>query len=136
MAIRRKDGTLFSALSGVAFDGPRKGERLKPVPTVQSDWGRWLKQYPGAVAYNMFEKYQPIKLPTEATAESVGTRGKPDPRLPADAASDRTAVIGDRLGDRDVVVLWHGPTRAGAAYEPVIEGRADPAQRVSLRVDD
>ena len=152
MAIRHRDGTVFSALSGIAFDGPRKGERLKPVPTVQSNWGHWLKQYPGTVAYNMFEKYQPVELPTEASAESVGTRGKADPRLPADAevvglyeqgrtraypigASDRTTVIADRLGDRDVVVLWHGPTRAGAAYEPVVEG-ADSVRHVKLRVDE
>ena len=36
MVIKHKDGTLFSSLSGVAFDGPRKGERLKPLATVQS----------------------------------------------------------------------------------------------------
>ena len=152
MTIRHNDGTLFSALSGVAFDGPRKGERLKPVPTIQSDWGHWLKHYPGTVAYNMFEKYQPVELPTKATDESVGTRGSPDPRLPADAAviglyeqgrarayevaaSGRTAVVHDRLGEQDVVVLWHGPTRAGAAYAPEVEG-ADPTGRVKLRVDE
>src|SRR6266853_5577261 len=31
MAIQHKDGTLFSALSGIAFDGPRKGQALKPL---------------------------------------------------------------------------------------------------------
>src|ERR671925_184699 len=32
MVMRHKDGTLYSCLSGVAFDGPRKGDRLRPVP--------------------------------------------------------------------------------------------------------
>ena len=32
MVIQHKDGTLFSALSGIAFDGPRKGTALKPLP--------------------------------------------------------------------------------------------------------
>src|SRR5580704_19226879 len=31
MVMKHKDGTLYSCLSGVAFDGPRKGDRLKPA---------------------------------------------------------------------------------------------------------
>ena len=31
MVMRHKDGTLYSCLTGVAFDGPRKGDRLHPV---------------------------------------------------------------------------------------------------------
>src|SRR6516165_4572740 len=34
MVMRHKDGTLFSCLTGIAFDGPRKGDRLAPVPTL------------------------------------------------------------------------------------------------------
>src|SRR5213595_318363 len=41
MVMRHKDGTLYSCLSGLAFDGPKKGTRLKPVPAVVSDWGWW-----------------------------------------------------------------------------------------------
>src|SRR5205085_10171438 len=46
MVMRHKDGTLYSCLTGVAFDGPRKGDRLAPVPTPVSDWGFWLQRYP------------------------------------------------------------------------------------------
>ena len=73
-----KDGTLYSALSGVAFEGPKKGERLKPVPTLTTKWGWWLKHYPNAVAYHMFEKY---------TAGRVAEGG--EPRLGEDAARRR-----------------------------------------------
>src|SRR5438874_12642657 len=55
MVMRHKDGTLYSSLSGLAFDGPKKGTRLKPVPAVVSDWGWWLEKYPNAVAYHMFD---------------------------------------------------------------------------------
>src|SRR5437879_11139011 len=65
MVLRNKDGTLYSALSGLAFDGPQKGTRLPPIPTVVSDWGFWLRRYPHAVAYHMFDKYQPVELPIE-----------------------------------------------------------------------
>src|SRR5436305_710778 len=36
MVMKHKDGTLYSCLSGLAFDGPRKGTRLKPIPTLMS----------------------------------------------------------------------------------------------------
>ncbi len=52
MVMAHKDGTLYSCLTGVAFDGPKKGTRLTPVPTVVSDWGWWLGHYPDAVAYH------------------------------------------------------------------------------------
>src|SRR5438105_4530715 len=60
MVMKHKDGTLYSCLSGVAFDGPKKGSRLTPIPTVVSDWGFWLERYPQAVAYHMFDKYKPV----------------------------------------------------------------------------
>src|SRR5690348_1696173 len=80
MVIRHKDGTLYSALSGRAFDGPRKGERLKPIATLETDWGYWSKVYPGSVAYHMFDKYQPHELPRRDNADSIGTRLQADPR--------------------------------------------------------
>src|SRR5207248_171447 len=33
LVMRHQDGTLFDTLTGVAFDGPRQGERLEPLPT-------------------------------------------------------------------------------------------------------
>src|SRR6516162_7420375 len=56
MVMKHKDGTLYSCLTGVAFDGPKKGDKLKAVPTLVSDWGFWLKTYPQAVAYQLFDK--------------------------------------------------------------------------------
>src|SRR5262249_29143225 len=59
MVMRRQDGTLFDCLTGLAFDGPGKGERLAPIPTMESDWGPWLRSSPGTVAYQMVAKFQP-----------------------------------------------------------------------------
>src|SRR6516162_2138334 len=78
MVMKHKDGTLYSSLSGVALDGPKKGTRLTPVPTLVSDWGYWLGHYPNAVAYHMFDKYTPVELPGKVNPESVQSRGKPD----------------------------------------------------------
>jgi hypothetical protein len=142
MVIRHKDGTLFSSLSGLAFAGPRKGERLRPVPTLVSAWGDWLKHYPQTVAYHMFDKYQPAELPSKPSADSRRSRGPADKRLPAD-----TLVLGvydggkavayplplerpsDLRIDGDRVVLWSGATRTAAAYRSL----AEPPEKVSAK---
>ena len=136
MVMRHKDGTLYSCLSGVAFDGPQKGTRLKPVPTVVSDWGWWLKHYPDSVAYHMFDKYKPVELPRQVNDDSKKTRLLADDRL----ADDRTVLgvaegretkaypldtlekarlVEDRLDGRPCVVLWEAATGTAAAYRPV-----------------
>src|SRR5579871_3593338 len=37
MVMKHADGTLYSCLTGLAFEGPRKGTRLKPIATLVSD---------------------------------------------------------------------------------------------------
>jgi hypothetical protein len=136
MVMRHKDGTLYSCLSGVAFEGPKKGERLTPVPTLTSTWGRWMKTYPHAVAYRMFEKYQPVELPVKPHPDAVKSRGPADSRLLAEslvlgvAVGDRAkaypleviakaGLLRDTVAGKSVVVLWDEPTRCAVAYEPV-----------------
>jgi hypothetical protein len=133
LVMKHKDGTLYSSLSGLAFDGPKKGTRLKPIPTVVSDWGWWLEKYPGAVAYHMFDKYQPIDLPTRENPDAVKSRGKPDARLKSTEAvlgvwTGKTAraypveelqkagLISDRLDGESLVVLWEPKTKTASAY--------------------
>jgi hypothetical protein len=129
-----KDGTLYSALSGLAFEGPKKGRRLRSVPTVVSQWGWWLEHYPNAVAYHMFDKYQPVPLPKEPNAESVKTRrAKTDPRLKPEEEvlgvwSGTTAVayplgelrkfgyIRGTIDGEDVLAVYEPATNTAAAY--------------------
>ncbi|MBY0460606.1 MAG: DUF3179 domain-containing protein, partial [Gemmataceae bacterium] len=131
-----RDGTLYSALTGLAFDGPKKGTRLPSVPTITATWGEALDVYPNGVAYHMFEKYKAEELPTRPNPESVKTRpAKTDPRLDPDAL-----VIGVRIGDKAkayplaklggawlmdelageqfVVTNALGPIAAAGAYKP------------------
>src|SRR4029453_17844513 len=63
MVMRHKDGTLYSCLTGAALEGPNRGRRFRPVPTVVSDWGWWMERYPDAVAYHMFDQYRPVEPP-------------------------------------------------------------------------
>jgi hypothetical protein len=148
MVMRHKDGTLFSCLTGLAFDGPRKGTRLEPVPTLVSDWGFWLRRYPGGVAYHLFDKYQPVELPDKINEDSRRSRrDKCDDRLPAETlvlgirngkqaraypleALAKAGVIREEVDGRPWVVLWYGPTRTAAAYSPV----ASPPKKVDAPV--
>ena len=135
MVMRHKDGTLYSCLTGVAFDGPRKGSRLTPAPTLVSDWGFWLEKYPGAVAYHMFDKYQPIDLPSKGNQDAAKSRGPLDPRLPANEMVlgvwsgkgarayslrdvEQKGIIKDTIAGEPVVALWEPRTRTAAAYRP------------------
>jgi Protein of unknown function (DUF3179) len=151
MVMKHKDGTLYSCLSGIAFDGPRKGDRLESWPTIVSDWGWVMKHYPNIVAYQMFDKYKPVETPTKPNEDSLKSRGKADPRLPADEmvvafeprgrANPRAyplsflktkigvGVINDSLecGNK-VVVLFQESTQTAAAYRPFAEKRKETKQ--------
>lgn len=136
VVLKHKDGTLFSGLTGDAFAGPRKGTRLTPIPTVESEWGFWLEHYPIAVAYRMFDKYQPVELPSREEPDSAKTRAPADPRLKADeqvlgvrsgnvarayliASLAKARMIADTVDGGPLVVLWEPKTRTAAAYRPI-----------------
>jgi len=152
MVMRHKDGTLYSTLSGVAFDGPRKGERLKPIATLTANWGYWNKAYPGSVAYRMFEKYQPIEMPDKDNPDSKSTRGPADSRLPAaaevlgvtigaahkayplESLPKEGGIIRDQLAGQEVIILWQPSTRTAAAYAPRLD-EPDSNQAIKLEFD-
>jgi hypothetical protein len=136
MVMKHKDGTLYSCLSGVAFEGPKKGTRLKSVPTVMNDWGWWVEKYPDAVAYHMFDKYQPVELPTQANPDSVKSRGKSDSRLKADdevlgvwtgkaarayriESLKTSGILLDNISEEQVIILWEPKTKSASAYRSI-----------------
>lgn len=136
MVMKHKDGTLYSCLSGAAFDGPRKGQRLTPVPTLTSTWGHWHRTYPQAVAYHMFDKYQPSDLPAAPHPDSIRSRGKVDARLPAETLVlgvydngharaypldqlAKTGFLRDMVAGKERILLWEPTTKTAVAYAPV-----------------
>ncbi len=133
MVMKGKDGSLYSCLTGIAFEGLQKGNRLEPRPTLVSDWGFWHEEFPQAVAYTMYDKYQPVELPTVPHEDSLATRGPADARLPADTqvlgvwdgkharaypldVLKKAGVIHDTANGQPRIVLWYDPTGTAAAY--------------------
>jgi hypothetical protein len=135
MVMKHKDGTLYSCLTGLAFDGPKKGTRLKAIPTLTSDWGFWLEHYPQAVAYHMFDKYKPVELPTTINEDSRKSQLPADKRLAAEApvlglwmgkqaraypaaAVEHAVLLEDKVDGKTIYVLWHAKTGSAVAYLP------------------
>ncbi len=152
MAMRHKDGTLYSCLTGVAFAGPKKGARLVPVPTQVGAWGDWLARYPDTVAYRMFDKYKAVEAPPRGSPHSRKSRGPLDRRLPekeevlgvvagkqarayrlADLA--KAGVVRDTLDGAPCVVLYYGLTRTASAYRPEAEEAGKRGIKVTLVPD-
>jgi hypothetical protein len=150
MVVRGRDGTLWSALSGAAIDGPQKGRRLTRMPSMVTDWGYWLMLHPESTAYDLFDgkKYPTADLPTRISAEAQQNMGWVDPRVapmttvlgveaggrfkafPVDSVGARACLL-DNVGGEPVAVLWYGPTRTATAFSPHLDDRA-----LTLYADD
>jgi hypothetical protein len=128
----------------VAFDGPRKGTRLQPVPTLVSTWGEWLKLYPNAVAFQMSDRFQAVEPPARPHADSLQSRGPADARLPAEApvlgvTEDgqarayplerlaRVKLLHETIGGKPRVVLFDRGHETAVAYRPIASPPAKAA---------
>ena len=142
MVVKGRDGTLWSALSGMAFDGPQKGKKLPRIPSMMTDWGYWLMLHPESTAYDLFDgkKYALAELPGETSAEAKESMGQVDSRLqplafimgveadgqakafPLEPTKER-ASYSDTVGGQAVAVFWYGPTRTAVAWSSQLDDR-------------
>ncbi len=140
MIVKGPDDSLWSALSGVCFDGPKQGQRLKRIPSMVTEWGYWMMLHPESTAYDLFDghKYEPTPLPKVMSNEAKQTMGIVDPRLrpkadvlgveiegqtkafPLDQAGQR-ACFNDALADQELAVFWYRPTRTAVAYSRKVD---------------
>lgn len=143
MVVKGRDGTLWSALSGRALDGPKKGEQLERIASLLTDWGYWLMLHPESTAYNLFDgkKYPAAELPdglsseAKATMSSVDARLQPQARVlgvelgdltkayPLDGAGER-ACFADQLNGESIAVFWYEPTKSAVAFNSRLKDRA------------
>lgn len=142
MVVQGKDGTLWSALTGIAFDGPQRGRQLERIPSLVTDWSHWMTLHPESTAYNLFDgkKYRVTSLPTEMDPEAKHSMGNVDKRLkpfadvlgvtvgketkayPLDALDER-ACLSDVLAGEKIAVFWYGPTHTAVAFNRKLDDR-------------
>jgi len=142
MMVRGKDGTVWSALSGKAVEGPQAGRRLTRLPSLTTDWGYWLMLHPESTAYDLFDghRYPVAELPEKLSPEARQTMGRPDVRLdamsrvlgvegsemarafPLDETRERACWL-DTIGAEPITVWWYGPTRSAVAFHRRLDDR-------------
>jgi hypothetical protein len=150
MVVESADGTLWHALDGRAFAGPRAGKRLSRIPSLLTDWEYWLMLHPESSTFALGEAGAgPAPSSSrQLSGESRETMGMVDWRLPPlqeilgiEVGHSSLAVPLDELGERQalrceiedkgVVVFWYAPTRTAVAFSDEQGGRrltfhADP----------
>jgi hypothetical protein len=142
MVVKGKDGTLWSALTGLGLEGPQRGRRLERIPTLLTEWGYWLMLHPESTAYDLYDgkKYPLAELPTQMSAEAKQAMSPVDPRLqpesfvlgvevkdrtkafPLQGAEERLCFL-DEVGGEPVAVFWYAPTRSAVAFSRKLDGR-------------
>ena len=142
MVVKGRDGTLWSALTGIAFDGPQKGHRLERTPFMVTEWAHWLMLHPESTAYDLFDgkKYPPGELSETLSAEATQNMGKVDSRLepltlvmgveangatkafPIESTKERSCYM-DTVGGEPVAVFWYGPTKSAVAFSAKLDDR-------------
>lgn len=142
MVVQSEDGTLWSALTGIAISGPREGQQLKRIPSLVTDWSYWVMLHPESTTYDLFDgnKYQPELLPTQMSKEATSSIGNVDPRLKTTTivlgvefgSTTRAYPLGDlpqraclldQSADRHIAVFWYGPTKTAVAFDRQLDGR-------------
>jgi len=142
MVVRSKDGTVWSALTGKAIDGPQQGNTLTRIPSLVTNWNYWLMLHPESTTYDLFDgnQYQVTPLPTSTSQQSIASRTTVDTRLNPDAwvlglelensqrayplpnEKSRHCIV-DNIGDESIAVFWYGPTQTATAFHRKIGDR-------------
>ena len=155
----RQTGSLWSHMTGEAVVGPLTGKRLKTYPAAMLTWGEWLKLRPATLVLEKPGGGRGMRDPYEDYYYSARTGIIPekhrDNRLHPKTwiiglviagrakaypfpALDRTGVLNDRFGERELVVAYCKEARSGAVFGRDLEGKVltfgpEPGEEASCR---
>ncbi|MCA9263730.1 MAG: DUF3179 domain-containing protein [Planctomycetales bacterium] len=142
MVVVGSDGTLWSALTGIAIQGPQKGERLTRIPSLVTTWEYWMMLHPESTTYDLFDgkKYASTPLPNQMSGEARESLQRLDDRLKMDqevlgvefASTQRAyplptdearGCLLDKVDDEAIAVFWYGNTKTAVAFNRKVDGR-------------
>ncbi|MBI3129542.1 MAG: DUF3179 domain-containing protein [Candidatus Tectomicrobia bacterium] len=155
----RQTGSLWSHLTGEAVVGPLTGQRLKTYPAAMMTWSEWRSLHPQTLVLEKPAGGRGMRDPYEDYYYSARTGIIPekhrDSRLHPKTwivglvldgrakaypfpALDRTGVLNDRFGGRELAVTYCKEARSGAVFDRHLEEKTltfgpDPAEEASCR---
>jgi len=142
MVAKGRDGSLWSALTGQAIEGPQKGKQLKRIPSLVTNWNYWLMLHPESTTYDLFDgkKYASTPLPKEMSKQASESLQRVDKRLksnthilgvefaksqrayPLPTDTDRACFL-DEVDGEPIAVFWYGHTKTAVAFNRNLNGR-------------
>lgn len=142
MVVKGKDGTLWSALTGKAIEGPQKGKQLTRIPSLTTTWNYWLMLHPESTTYDLFDgkKYASAALPVQMSKQANESLKQKDNRLKVDQqvlgiefdesqrayplpVDEARACFQDEIDGEAVAVFWYGNTSTAVAFNRTVNGR-------------
>ena len=142
MVVKGRDGTLWSALTGKAIEGPQKGKQLTRIPSLVTDWNYWLMLHPESTTYDLFDgkKYASAAVPNQISKEASESLRQKDARLPLNQAvlgvefansqrayplptGESRACFLDEVDGEAIAVFWYGKTKTAVAFRREVNGR-------------
>ncbi len=132
--------SLWVQATGEAIAGPLKGTRLERLPSMQSTWSEWRALHPDTLVLarvlDRNSKYwdDPYKLNYAAGRGIKYVRDKPvsfgmavilpaEQKLYPFAELGKKPVLLDSVGRESVVVVFHPPSKTGAAFDAKSNGQ-------------
>jgi hypothetical protein len=142
MVVAGSDGTLWSALTGNAIEGPQKGRQLTRIPSLETTWNYWLMLHPESTTYDLFDgkKYASTPLPKKISKEAGESLKRMDDRLnvnqvilgvefansqrayPLPADKERACFL-DKVDEEAIAVFWYQNTNTAVAFDRKVEDR-------------
>jgi hypothetical protein len=115
----------WSQLTGEAKTGPLQGKRLRPLPSVLTDWQSWRRQYPDGTALALPRSSEEFQHGFYRNLEDFVlsiAEGEEAKTWPLDLLN-RTPAVNDQWQGQPVVALFERQQVAARLYRRTLEGR-------------
>ncbi len=139
----RQTGTIWSHLSGTAFQGPLEGRKMELIPLLHTTWEEWLRLHPESTVLSydteFQDRYRSVsigrangrfadqlltiddRLPSNELVLGVMAGGE-FAAYPIDQLEEVGGVLNDEIADLPIVVFYDVSAGAAIAYSSVVDG--------------
>lgn len=134
----KETNSYWSHILGEAMQGPLKGQRLKQIPSVMSDWQNWRTQHPDGTVAMLKRTAQEYRREFYRRPEQF-VLGIASPEKAKAWGFDqllRDPVIEDQWEGKPVVVLFDRPSMTPRLYSRKLDGKKLTFQAAKGKIMD